>query len=309
METLSYLVANYNKAPYVEDCLASLAAQTDDGWCCLICDDASTDGSLEVIGDAVRRLGIGERVRVISNGSNSGYISALRRLIGEAGTDIVAVLDPDDALEPEATAVLREVYAADPQVEFVCSRMSGHTVDMTPMGEIYGSPPYPGRTSWRGEFLTAVRSFRRRAYWRTVGYEDDCLCAEDRDLAYKLEEVTHPVFIDRVLYRYRRWVPEGQSHDPSQFAAMIAGVHCGRRKAARRRLRGPRRWFALFLFYVVAKSVDTRGAYRLTRILEWLDDQFDIIPNGERLWRSPRPQRLPAYCVLDTAGVARHGMA
>ncbi len=307
MEKLTYLVANYNQAPYVGDCLDSLAAQTDDGWSCLICDDASTDDSLAVITDTVQRLGLTERVCVISQQSNVGYIGTLRRLIEEASTDIVAILDPDDALEPEATVVLREVYAADPQVEFACSKMRGHRVDMTPLGDVYGRAPYPGRTSLRGEFLVAIRSFRRRAYWRTAGYEDNCLYAEDRDLTHKLEEVTHPVFIDRALYRYRRGVPGAQSHDPDKLAAMYRGIFNGRCMAVRRRLRGPRRWFALCFFYVVSKAPYWRGSHRLGRVLDWLDGQFDIMANGECLRRGARPVHLPPYCILESAEAARHG--
>ena len=39
METITYLVANYNNARYVEDCLVSLKNQTCERWRCIVCDD------------------------------------------------------------------------------------------------------------------------------------------------------------------------------------------------------------------------------------------------------------------------------
>ncbi len=305
MEILTYLVANYNQARYVDDCLSSLAEQSDDGWRCLLCDDGSSDDSLEVVRTSVKHLGIGDQVDIICNESNLGYIGTLRRMISEAQTDIVAILDADDALEPEATSVLLEVYAADPQVECAVSLMSWCNVNMQVYAQVE-QRPQPGRTILASGYCSHIKSFRRRAYQRTAGYEDDCLYAEDRDLLYKLEEVTHPVFIDRVLYRYRRFVPSAQSHDPAKAAAMHRGIHKGRRNAvSRRSLRGLRRWLALLLFFAAAKEQTIRGAYRLSRLLSWLEKQYGIVAKGERLRRVPPPRKLPAYCLLDAVEAVR----
>jgi hypothetical protein len=60
------------------------------------------------------------------------------------------------------------------------------------------------------------------------------LYAEDRDLVYKLEEVTRPVFVDAVLYRYRD-LPDSQSHDPRKRAIGARNTWRARRAALRRR--------------------------------------------------------------------------
>jgi len=46
---ITYLLANYNNGRHIRDCLDSLQAQTDPNWLCLIADDASTDGSLNLL--------------------------------------------------------------------------------------------------------------------------------------------------------------------------------------------------------------------------------------------------------------------
>lgn len=119
MERVTYLIANHNLERYVGDCLSSLVAQTNPNWLALIVDDASTDASRQVIARCTDA-----RVRLLVNEHNAGYIATLRRLIAEATTDIVAVLDADDALSPEATERLLSAYAADPGAEFVFSRFA-----------------------------------------------------------------------------------------------------------------------------------------------------------------------------------------
>lgn len=47
-------------------------------------------------------------------------------------------------------------------------------------------------------------TFKKSVYLQTAGYNLFFnRCAEDKDLFYKLEEVTEPLFINEVLYYYR----------------------------------------------------------------------------------------------------------
>jgi hypothetical protein len=99
---------------------------------------------------------------------------------------------------------------------------------------VHGTPVPPlGAALCRGE-VGAIRSFRRSAYARTAGLDVDMLYAEDRDLVYKLEEVTRPVFVDAVLYHYRE-VPDSQSRAPDKRAIGRRNTLRARRAALRRR--------------------------------------------------------------------------
>ena len=48
-DLISILIPNYNKAPYLRECLDSVLAQTYSNWECIIVDDHSTDRSWEII--------------------------------------------------------------------------------------------------------------------------------------------------------------------------------------------------------------------------------------------------------------------
>ena len=238
-EQITYLIASHNRAPFLADCLESLERQTSPHWRAILIDDGSTDDSLE----RARSLA-GERVRVLANEQNLGYIRTLRRLIDEATTDIVAILDADDAIAPEATAALLGAYAADPAAAFVYSRFASCDASLGTRLAVHGGPIPQTGTAIRDGPAGAIRSFRRSLYRRTPGLDDTMLYAEDHDLIYKLEEQARPIFVDAVLYLYRRHV-DSQSGDPAKREIGARNVRRGRRAAlSRRRVRGAARVLA-----------------------------------------------------------------
>jgi len=105
MEIITYLVANYNNEKYITECIDSIIKQECSQWECIICDNASTDSSLNVI-----RPYLGSKIKLITNSQKLGYTNTLKKLIKTAETDIVAIIDPDDALCLDATESVLEVY-------------------------------------------------------------------------------------------------------------------------------------------------------------------------------------------------------
>ena len=241
---ITYLVSNYNKGPYLADCLASLHAQSSPHWRCLICDDGSTDDSLAMIDPW-----LGDKIRLLQNAQNQGVIYTLSRLIAEAPTDIVGVLDADDALYPEATAMILETYAQNPQAGFIYSNWTDYSADLrTPLRPGSAHALYPGWTLLTAGIVPAIRTFRVSTYRRTPGIDSAALYAEDMDLIYKLEEVTPPFFVNRELYKYRQ-LPDSQSHHPQKREAMLRSTLRVYRNALKRRnISGlSRLWYELYI--------------------------------------------------------------
>jgi glycosyltransferase involved in cell wall biosynthesis len=228
-EQITYLIAIYNHAELIGDCIDSLKAQTDKRWLALIADDGSTDDSAERISAK-----LDDRIRLLENHENRGLIRTLERLIEEATTDIVAILDADDALADEATEALLEAYAKNPGAVFAYSRFAEFDESLVRQYGAYGGAIPENGTAIIDGPLGAIRSFRRTAYAKTEGLDRNMLYAEDRDLVYKLEELAPPVFIDRVLYRYRR-VPHSHSRHPEKREMGARNTRAARRAALTRR--------------------------------------------------------------------------
>jgi glycosyltransferase involved in cell wall biosynthesis len=236
MEKITYLVANYNNAHYVRECIASLSAQTNPNWYCYICDDCSTDTSVEEINRAIDDCGCRSKIIFTRNVHNVGYITTLRNLIDTARTDIVGILDADDFLCCEATEEILLGYYQNIDAEFIYSQYQA--VDLQSNAVPTRSPlsarvPF-GKTTLLYGYVSAIRTFRRTAYYRTEGLDKTMLYAEDRDLIYKLEEVTVPYFINKVLYNYRL-VPGSQSKDDAKYKIGLKNHVLARENAVRRR--------------------------------------------------------------------------
>jgi len=78
------------------------------------------------------------------------------------------------------------------------------------------------------------RTFLREAYQKTSGYDPQLKAAVDRDIIYKLEEVTDFKFINKPLYYYRK-NEKGVSQGKNEYSALYQ-YYLARCKAYLRRL-------------------------------------------------------------------------
>ncbi len=93
---ISVLLPAYNCRPWIEEALRSVAEQTLPPGEILVADDASTDGTAEL----VESLGI-PRVRILRSPVNLGISEQLNRLIGEAKGRYLMRMDGDDISHPD----------------------------------------------------------------------------------------------------------------------------------------------------------------------------------------------------------------
>ncbi len=283
MEKITYLVANYNNGKYIEDCIQSLREQTESNWLCLIGDDKSTDNSLEII-----RPLLNDKIQLLTNEKNAGKVPTLKKLIKYSLTDIVAILDPDDMLFPEATEYLLKAYNGNPGAAFVYSKCAVFDEALKNKLHVMGNPVPSDQTSLQMGLITAIRSFRISAYRKTSGYDEAILYAEDRDLIYKMEEVAVPVFVDRVLYKYRM-VPGSQSND-LQKKEIGCRNHLRAIKNAlqRRNISGFEKWFYHRLYHARYMLDSDRFPLYVKRIINtyvrslyYIDGVFQIRSAGK----------------------------
>src|SRR5689334_490580 len=109
----------YNGAAFLGATIESVLAQTWEDWELVIADDASSDGSLDV----VRRVP-DCRIRILDACGNVGPASNWNRAVTEARGRYVKVLCQDDLIYPTCLAEQIAVLERDANnaVAFVCSR-------------------------------------------------------------------------------------------------------------------------------------------------------------------------------------------
>lgn len=99
---VSVVVTAYNHRQFIRPCLNSIKSQSYPHWELIIVDDASTDGTREVITDWLREQtpAIRRRTRLIRFRHNAGYARALSAGLRAARGRFVALQDSDDLSHP-----------------------------------------------------------------------------------------------------------------------------------------------------------------------------------------------------------------
>lgn len=119
MPEVTVIVPNYNKAPYLGQRLASILDQTHADLELLFLDDASTDGSLDVLAPFARD----ERVRVIVNRANSGNVFKQWNLgLREARGEFVWIAEADDYADTRFLETMLARFRRHPSVGLACCR-------------------------------------------------------------------------------------------------------------------------------------------------------------------------------------------
>ena len=116
MVKVSVCIPTYNRANYLQYAIASVEQQTYNDWELIICDDGSTDNTVEVI-----KAKNDARIRYIRHPRNIGRSRNMRSGFDAAVGDYFIKFDDDDALAPEFLAKTVAVLDTHPQVDFVCS--------------------------------------------------------------------------------------------------------------------------------------------------------------------------------------------
>lgn len=230
-EEMTFLVTSFNCADFLENCIESVLAQTSSRWRILIGDDKSTDESFAIY----ERYADHPQIDLLFNAENQGTIRTLERLIDASKTDIMGILDSDDALDSHAVEKVLSVYNSQPDAGLVYSNFWYCDALLEPVSLGFSRAIPPGKTCLDVNCISHLKTFRRSAFRKTPGYDVSVSYAEDKDIVLKLEEVTPVYFIDEPLYYYRV-LEHSMSHGGNQRAIALEAFKRSKRHARKRRL-------------------------------------------------------------------------
>lgn len=93
MPLVSIIMPSYNSSAYIAASIKSVIKQTFSDWELMICDDGSSDESLNI---AYFYSSADSRIRVLKNKNNKGAAGARNTCLSEASGRYIAFLDSDD---------------------------------------------------------------------------------------------------------------------------------------------------------------------------------------------------------------------
>jgi glycosyltransferase involved in cell wall biosynthesis len=144
---VSVVVANYNYGRYIGLALESVLSQSYSNYEVLVCDDGSTDDSLEILKRFAAR---DTRVQWVAK-SNGGMASALNAAYAMSCGEIVCLLDSDDLYSPDKLEAVVNAFRENPDAGMavhLLNRIDGE-------GRGMGVLPHTGRlpSGWCGPEL------------------------------------------------------------------------------------------------------------------------------------------------------------
>lgn len=196
MAKFSILVAVYNAAETLPRCLDSLCAQTLTDFEAICVDDASTDGSWDILSLYAQR---DSRFIVHRLDRNSGQAHARNTGLRLASGQYTTFLDSDDALSPDALSSATAVFEAHPLTDCVLFHVricyagaaSDHDYRLPPFTVMSGREAFIDSLNWTLHGIYAVRTAIHKRY----PYDESCRSFSDDNTTrlhyYASREVRH----------------------------------------------------------------------------------------------------------------------
>ncbi|HLK22859.1 MAG TPA: glycosyltransferase family 2 protein [Bryobacteraceae bacterium] len=116
-ERVSVTIVTYNSGRFIKRCLESVLAQRYANREIIVIDNASTDGTVDILEQ------FEDRCQIIYNDENIGFAAAQNQAIRASNGTWVLTLNPDVLLLPNFIQAVVESGQMDPQVGTVCGKL------------------------------------------------------------------------------------------------------------------------------------------------------------------------------------------
>jgi glycosyltransferase involved in cell wall biosynthesis len=202
-DLVSIAMTCYNQENFICEALQSVFNQSYTNWEILIVNDCSTDHSLKTIKKFCKN-----KVRILNHTINEGYGSSLNDALKYSSGEFIGILDADDSLyDKDAIKISVEKHKENPDVAMTysnyneCDRKMG-IIQVFKTRQIGDDDSYlhPKKKVRMSHF----KMLKKKYFDMTEGINPDLKQTVDKDLVLKLEEVGKMLFIEKVLYNYRK---------------------------------------------------------------------------------------------------------
>lgn len=199
----SILIAHYNNHIYFVDCYKSIQNQSFEDFEIVILDDGSSTESFETLKEITKD---DPRVKLFKNTENKGVGYTKKRLVELAAGEMCAFVDPDDAITFDAVKTCVNALNADPDTIGVYSQLYWCDKNLIPEKVFISTRKIKNNDAFFFNLKSEVAhlfTFKKSAYLKTPGINENLSSAVDMDLYMKLYEIGGFRYIPEPLYLYR----------------------------------------------------------------------------------------------------------
>src|SRR6202140_1503380 len=116
-DVVSVTIVTYNSGRFIKRCLESVLEQKYLNMEVVVIDNASTDGTVDILEQ------FADRCRIYYNDENIGFAAAQNQAISLAGGDWILTLNPDVLLLPNFIQALVDAGQLDPKAGSICGKL------------------------------------------------------------------------------------------------------------------------------------------------------------------------------------------
>jgi glycosyltransferase involved in cell wall biosynthesis len=215
-------------APFLEQALLSVCAQTFAGWELV----ALLDGASRTNGDVLRRVVPPAKLRLVERTNPVGIAAAHHAALGACRGELVAVMHSDDICHPDRLRCQKDFLEDHPEV--VALGSAAHIIDETGrrryVRRVSSGVDLRRRLLLRNQLIHPSVMFRREATRRVGGYNPGIPGAEDFELWLRLSAIGPLVNLPDPLLEYRVWT--GQFSRIVTFGPVLPELLVARHAAA-----------------------------------------------------------------------------
>ena len=114
---VSVTIVTFNSGRFIKRCLESVLAQRYPNREIIVIDNASTDGTADILEQ------FEDRCRIVYNNTNIGFAAAQNQAIRLSDSTWVFTLNPDVLLLPNFMQALVDAGQTDPKIGSVCGKL------------------------------------------------------------------------------------------------------------------------------------------------------------------------------------------
>ena len=195
---ISVVMPVYNALPFLDESISSILNQTLTDFEFVIVDDASTDGSVELLREWSKR---DARIQLHESKERLGVSGSSNAVVLKARAPILARMDADDIAHPDRLRRQWEIIKSRPEVAVIGTLCIG--IDAS------GREVRP-RDRWRLvrhsihiPFPHGSAMFRREVFDQVGRYDEAAAGGEDQDLFCRMAACGRVLTLPDVLYSYR----------------------------------------------------------------------------------------------------------
>lgn len=215
METVSIALCTYNGEEFLAEQLRSIAAQSRLPDKLVICDDCSTDATLQIAEQFAETAPF--PVTIIENESNLGSTKNFEKAILLASGDLIFLCDQDDVWVESKIELMTDRFSLDSELALLFSdaELVGH--DLNPLGRNLWDMVFPPDERrrflnedpfevmlWQNTVTGAAMAFRSRFREKIIPVPVIPGLIHDGWIAIALANIAKIGFIDKPLVRYRQ---------------------------------------------------------------------------------------------------------